>query len=100
MLHENRTFSQGKSFYCLTPPTQPPCSYAIMELKQQPWQRLRKHHLKSEFVLPQTSNFLVLNSKGLYIKVQEKKKKVVVLCSPPRQNVKLGIFMSWSCSDS
>ena len=66
MLHENRTFSQGKSFYCLTPPTQPPCSYAIMELKQQPWQWLRKHHLKSEFVLPQTSNFLVLNSKGLY----------------------------------
>ena len=26
------------------------------------------------------------------IKVQEKKKKVVVLCSPPRQNVKLGTF--------
>ena len=26
------------------------------------------------------------------IKVQEKKKKVIVLCSRPPQNVKLGIF--------
>ena len=26
------------------------------------------------------------------IKVQEKKKKVVVLCSPPGQNLKLGTF--------
>ena len=26
------------------------------------------------------------------IKVQEKKKKVIVLCSRPSQNVKLGIF--------
>ena len=33
------------------------------------------------------------------IEVQEKKKKVVVLCSSPPQNVKLGIFTSRSCSD-
>ena len=31
------------------------------------------------------------------IEVQEKKKKVVVLCSRPLQNVKLGIFTS--CND-
>ena len=35
--------------------------------------------------------FLELNSEGC-IKVQEKKRKVVVLCSRPRQNVKLGTF--------
>ena len=33
------------------------------------------------------------------IKVQGKKKKVVVLCSRPRQDVKLGIFTSLSCND-
>ena len=33
------------------------------------------------------------------MKVQEKEKKVVVLCSRPSQNVKLGIFTSKSCSD-
>ena len=33
------------------------------------------------------------------IEVQEKKKKVVVLCSCPQQNVKLGNFTSLSCSD-
>ena len=33
------------------------------------------------------------------IKVQGKKKKVVVLCSRPRQDVKLGIFTSSSCND-
>ena len=33
------------------------------------------------------------------IAVQEKKKKVVVLCSQPPQNVKWGIFMSESCND-
>ena len=32
------------------------------------------------------------------IKVQEKNKKVVVLCSCPLQNVKLGIFKSQSCN--
>ena len=32
------------------------------------------------------------------IKVQEKRKKVVVLCSRPRQNVELGTFTLQSCS--
>ena len=34
-----------------------------------------------------------------FIEVQEKKKKVVVLCSGPPQNKKLGIFMSWTCNN-
>ena len=73
------------------------------EFKQRLRRRLRKCHLKSEFALPQTFNELIpprlipqmlenfsvqLNSDS--IKVQENKKKVVVLCSRPRQNVKLG----------
>ena len=77
------------------------------EFKQQLRRRLRKCHLKSEFALPQTFNELIpprlipqmlenfsvqLNSDS--IKVQENKKKVVVLCSRPRQNVKLGTFTS------
>ena len=33
------------------------------------------------------------------IKVQEKNKKVVVLCFRPPQIVKLGTFTSWSCGD-
>ena len=33
------------------------------------------------------------------IKVQGRKKKVVVLCSRPRQDVKLGIFTSLSCNE-
>ena len=33
------------------------------------------------------------------IKVQKKKKKVVVLCSRPRQNVKLGSFTLLLCND-
>ena len=78
------------------------------ELKQQRRRRLRKRHLKSEVALLQTLSrlihlvqfvkcwkfFLELNSKRLCIKVQEKKNKVVVLCSRPRQNVKLCIFTS------
>ena len=36
---------------------------------------------------------LEMNSKGLYqIKVQEKKERVVVLCSSPWRNVKFGTF--------
>ena len=77
------------------------------EFKQQLRRRLRKCHLKSEFALPQSFNELIpprlipqmlenfsvqLNSDS--IKVQENKKKVVVLCSRPRQNVKLGTFTS------
>ena len=38
--------------------------------------------------------FLELNSRGLYIEVQEKKKKIFVLCSRPPQNVKLGTRVS------
>ena len=63
------------------------------ELKQQRWRQLRKRHLKSEFALlhtfhPYSSN--VCNSFWSWvlkdcIKVQEKKKKVVVLCSSPRK---------------
>ena len=33
------------------------------------------------------------------VEVQEKKKKIVVLCSRPPENVKLGTFTSLSCSD-
>ena len=33
------------------------------------------------------------------IKVQGRKKEVVVLCFRSRQDVKLGIFMSLSCND-
>ena len=73
--------------------------------KQQRRRRLRKRHLKSEFALLQTLSrllhlvyfvkcwqmFLELNSKGLY-QSSGKEKKVVVLCSRPRQNVNSGIF--------
>ena len=37
--------------------------------------------------------------KDCITKVQEKKKKVVVLCSRPQQNVKLGPFALYSCND-
>ena len=37
--------------------------------------------------------FLELNSKGLYKSSEKKKKKAVVLCSHPGQNVNLGTFM-------
>ena len=77
----------------------------IRELKQQRRRRLQKRHLKSEFAPLQTLSrlfhlvyfvkcwqmFLELNSKGLY-QSSGKEKKVVVLCSRPRQNVNLGIF--------
>ena len=75
------------------------------ELKQQRRRRLRKRHLKNEFALPQTLShlfhlvyfikcwqmFLELNSKRLY-QSSGKEKKVVVLCSRPRQNVNSGTF--------
>ena len=54
---------------------------------------IRKRHLKSEFALLQTlSRLFHLVYFVKCIKVQEKKKKVVVLCSRPRQNVNLGTF--------
>ena len=83
------------------------------ELKQQRRRRQRKRHLKSEVALLQTLSrlfhffqffkcwqfFLKLtNSKRLY-RSSSKKKKAVVLCSRPPQNVELGIFTSQSCSD-
>ena len=34
------------------------------------------------------------------MKVEEKKKKIAVLCASPPQNVKLGTFTTWSCCDS
>ena len=77
------------------------------ELKQQGRRRLRKRHLKNEFALipsrshliHQTSaNVFELNSKGLY-QSSRKEKEVVVLCSRPRQNVKLGTFTLYSCND-
>ena len=77
----------------------------IRELKQQRRRRLQKRHLKSEFAPLQTLSrlfhlvyfvkcwqmFLELNSKGLY-QSSGKEKKVVVLCSRPRQNVNSGTF--------
>ena len=75
------------------------------ELKQQ--RRQRKRHLKGKVSLLQTSSrlfkswqfFLELtNSKRLY-RSSSKKKKAVLLCSRPPQNVELGIFTSQSCSD-
>ena len=79
---------------------------SIRELKQRQRRRLRKRHLKSEVVLPQTLsclfhlvfffqmlvNFLGSGILKDCIKVQEKKKKIVVLCSRPRKIVKLGTF--------
>ena len=75
------------------------------ELKQQRRRRLQKLHLKSEFAPLQTLSrsfhlvyfvkcwqmFLELNSKEVY-RSSGKEKKVVVLCSHPRQNVNSGIF--------
>ena len=70
------------------------------ELKQQGRRRLRKRHLKSEFapipsrlILRMLPNLFEADSKGLYQSSAEKR-KVVVLCSRPRQIVKLGIFTS------
>ena len=54
---------------------------------------IRKRHLNSEFALLQTlSRLFHLVYFVKCIKVPEKKKKVVVLCSRPRQNVNLGTF--------
>ena len=82
------------------------------ELKQQRQRRLQKRHLKSEFAPLQTLSclfhlvyfvkcwqmFLELNSKRLY-QSSGKEKKVVVLCSRPRQNVNSGTFMLQSGND-
>ena len=50
----------------------------------------RKKIVKIEIIIMVvTQNVKILKD---CIKVQEKKKKVIVLCSRPPQNVKLGIF--------
>ena len=50
----------------------------------------RKKIVKIEIIIiVVTQNVKILKD---CIKVQEKKKKVIVLCSRPPQNVKLGIF--------
>ena len=43
--------------------------------------------------------FQDLNSKGLYLSSLKQKQKIVVMCSRPPKNVKLGSFTSLSCSD-
>ena len=45
------------------------------------------------------ANFSGVEFENDYIEVQEKKKKVVVLCSHPWQNKKLGTFTLQSCSE-
>ena len=82
------------------------------ELKQHQRRRLRKRHLKNEVALLQTLSrlfYLVqfvkywqflreLKSKRLYRSLGGKK-EVVVLCSCPPHNVKLGIFTLHSYID-
>ena len=64
------------------------------EIKQQRQWRLRKRQLNSEFALPRTLSRLFWNWVLKDCQVEEKKNKAVVLCSRPRQNVKLGTFTS------
>ena len=47
--------------------------------------------IPSILILQMLATFFELNSKGLY-QISRQEKKVVVLCSCPRQNVKLGSF--------
>ena len=70
--------------------------------------RLRKRHLKSEVALRAYSISFNSSNVGKFlwslilkdcIKIQETKKKIVVLCSRPRLNVKLGTFTQKSCND-
>ena len=72
------------------------------EFTQRRWQRLRKRQLRCLKLNRAYSNsFNSLNVSKCFwswilkdcIKVQEKKKKVFVFCSRPRQNVKLGSFV-------
>ena len=77
-------------------------------LQRRRW--LRKRHFKSTFALPENlwrsfhvtqfakfSN--VFLSCILKTEIQEKEKKVVMLCFCPPQNVEVGTFTSQSCSD-
>ena len=85
---------------------------SIGELKHQRRRQLQKSRLKSGFALPQTLSrlFIFFNflKAGKFswswilkdcIKVQKKNKKVVVSCSRPQQNVKLGTFTFKSWND-
>ena len=85
---------------------------SIRELKHQRRRQVQKSRLKSGFALPQTLSrlfiFFNLLKAGKFswswilkdcIKVQEKNKKVVVSCSRPQQNVKLGTFTFKSWND-
>ena len=47
--------------------------------------------IPSILILQMLATFFELNSKGLY-QISRQEKKVVVLCSCPRLNVKLGSF--------
>ena len=82
------------------------------EFTQRRWQRLRKRQLRCLKLNRAYSNsFNSLNVSKCFwswilkdcIKVQEKKKKVFVFCSRPRQNAKLGSFVqrrykkAWCC---
>ena len=72
------------------------------KFQKQRRRRLRKRHLKSEFALPQTLSclfqlvwYVICRRMFLelaLLKFGHKRKKVVVLCSRPRQNVKLGTY--------
>ena len=81
-------------------------------LKQQRRWRQRKRHLKSEYQLHQTyrayyvsfnlsnvGKFLWSSIPKDCIEVKKKKTKLVLLCSRPLQNMKLGNFTSYSFSD-
>ena len=52
----------------------------------------------SRLIRQMLANFFEVDSKGLY-QSSGKEKKVVVLCSRPRQNVKLGTFTLKSWND-
>ena len=86
--------------------------FITRELKQRRRRKLRERHLKSELAQPWIFSrlfhlslfvkcwqfFFKLNSKGLY-QSSGKEKKVVVLRSRPRQNVKFGTFTLKSSND-
>ena len=85
------------------PPGPPPCASGqwipSLGLKQR--RRRRKRHLKKAWLYRAYSISFNSSNVGKFlwswivwdcIKVQEKKKKIVFLCSRPRQNQKLGTF--------
>ena len=105
LLWKKKTLTLPSRFWTGWTPQFKAFRFNIRELRQQRRRRLQKRHLKSEFAPLQTLSrifhlvyfvkrwqmFLELNSKGLY-QSSGKEKKVVVLCSRPRQNVNSGTF--------